>query len=89
MRQIVDEVLHLSAALNRDHWLEDLHEHVINVAKATANNRSSMLQDIEAGRETEIDAISGYLCQLAEEHNIKMPLNQQLLQDIKRISATN
>lgn len=89
MRQIVDEVLHLSAALNRDHWLEDLHEHVINVAKATANNRSSMLQDIEAGRETEIDAISGYLCQLAEEHSIKMPLNQQLLQDIKRISATN
>ncbi|WP_269619545.1 ketopantoate reductase family protein [Zhongshania sp. BJYM1] len=86
MRQIVDEILAVSVALNRTHWLTNLHEYVENVAKTTADNRSSMLQDIEAGRETEIDAITGYLCQLAEQHNINVPLNQEILAEIKRLS---
>lgn len=87
MRQLVDEILALSVALNKEHWLEGLYEHVENIAASTAENRSSMLQDIDAGRETEIDAITGYLCQLAKQHNINMPLNQELLAEIKRISS--
>jgi 2-dehydropantoate 2-reductase len=34
---------------------------VERVADATAANRSSMLQDVEAGRRTEVDAISGFV----------------------------
>lgn len=89
MHKIIDEILQLSAALGRSHWLDNLHEHVANVATATADNRSSMLQDISAGRDTEIDAINGYLCKLADQHNINVPLNKQLLTEIKRISRVN
>jgi 2-dehydropantoate 2-reductase len=89
MHEIIDELLAVGAALGLSHWLDDLHEHVANVATATAANRSSMLQDISAGRDTEIDAINGYLCKLADQHNIKVPLNKQLLTEIKSISNTS
>ena len=34
---------------------------LIRICKNTADNRSSMLLDLEAGRKTEIDAILGFL----------------------------
>ncbi|WP_160118469.1 2-dehydropantoate 2-reductase [Bacillus sp. V59.32b] len=44
-------------------------EHVKQVCQKTANNRSSLLKDLENGRKTEIDAISGYLISIAKEKN--------------------
>lgn len=49
------------------------------VLTATAANRSSMLQDIEAGRRTEIDTINGYICQRAQLHGLAVPENRRLL----------
>ncbi|WP_255151314.1 ketopantoate reductase family protein [Halorarius halobius] len=40
---------------------------VERVAEATAANTSSMLQDVEAGRRTEVDAISGYVAERADQ----------------------
>ena len=40
-------------------------EHVEQVCLKTAGNRSSMLKDIENGRKTEIDAILGYVLEVA------------------------
>lgn len=48
----------------------------------TAANFSSMRQDIYYCRQTEIDAISGYICDQAARFNIPAPHNQQLLQQI-------
>jgi 2-dehydropantoate 2-reductase len=87
---VVDEILKLSNALHRDHELTNLHQQVLDVATATATNRSSMLQDIESGRETEIDAITGYLCQLAAKQGMSLPVNEKLLAIVKAIpSAQN
>jgi len=45
------------------------------VARRTADNRSSMHQDLRAGRRTEIDAISGAVAERADEHGIDAPVN--------------
>jgi len=89
MSSVVNEILELSKALGLNQELADLHQQVIEVARATGNNRSSMLQDVEAGRETEIDAITGYLCQLATKQGLSLPCNQQLLDEVRRISPQN
>jgi len=49
-----------------------------DVADATAANTSSMRQDVEAGRRTEIDAINGYVVARGEEHGIETPVNRTL-----------
>jgi 2-dehydropantoate 2-reductase len=48
------------------------------VAQATAANRSSMRQDLEAGRETEIAFITGFLCERARIAGLPCPLNEAL-----------
>ncbi len=87
--QIVDEILQLSKQLHIDQYVEGLHQQVLDVAHNTANNRSSMLQDIESGRETEIDAITGYLCRLAAKQGLTLATNQFLYDEIQRITALN
>jgi 2-dehydropantoate 2-reductase len=44
------------------------------------NNRSSMLQDIEKGRPTEIDYINGRIVELGKRHSIGTPVNKCLTQ---------
>lgn len=50
------------------------------VAARTADNISSMLQDARAGRRLELDAITGYLLQLAERHGVAAPTHRALYQ---------
>jgi 2-dehydropantoate 2-reductase len=48
------------------------------MASLTGANRSSMLQDVEAGRPTEIDAISGAVAREGERRGVAAPLNQAM-----------
>ncbi|KAK4665515.1 2-dehydropantoate 2-reductase (Ketopantoate reductase) (KPA reductase) (KPR) [Podospora pseudopauciseta] len=49
------------------------------LADRTGENRSSMLQDVEGGRETEIDYICGWLIKKARELGLKCPRGTQNL----------
>ena len=48
------------------------------MAALTGTNRSSMLQDVEAGRATEVDAISGAVAREGERRGVPAPLNQAM-----------
>ncbi len=48
------------------------------VARRTATNRSSMLQDLDRGRRTEIDAITGAVVAVAERNGVEVPANRVL-----------
>ncbi|MBM4459765.1 MAG: 2-dehydropantoate 2-reductase [Chloroflexi bacterium] len=54
---------------------EDPRAYVEEVCRATAANRSSMLQDIERGRPTEIDSINGVIVATGRRLNIPTPVN--------------
>lgn len=54
------------------------------VARATARNRSSMLQDIEAGRETEAEFLTGALLQMASAHDVAAPTHQAFYRFLRK-----
>ncbi|MCA8922083.1 MAG: 2-dehydropantoate 2-reductase [Planctomycetes bacterium] len=57
------------------------------VAQATAGNRSSALQDLEAGRVTEVSAINGALAERATELGVPAPVNGWLAQLVRGLEA--
>lgn len=70
---------HAQAAVN-------LELNVRAVINTTAANRSSMLQDLQAGKTTEIDYITGYLIQLAQQAAIACPENKKIFKQVKDLT---
>lgn len=60
---------------------------VEEVARLTAANRSSMLQDVERGRRTEIDSITGHIIKVGRAHGIELPLSARVLREVKAVEA--
>ncbi|MFO7927637.1 MAG: ketopantoate reductase family protein [Halobacteriota archaeon] len=56
---------------------------VRTVAEATAENTSSMQQDVLADRRTEIDAINGFVVDRAGERGVEVPVNGTLTRLIR------
>lgn len=72
----------LDAAGRRTHWatadeyLDTFHAQLL---PPTASHESSMLQDLRAGRRTEIDALSGAVVAMGKEAGVEAPVNAALL----------
>jgi 2-dehydropantoate 2-reductase len=66
----------------------DLAERARIVCQLTAPNKSSMLQDIEQGRRTEVDSICGAVVAQARALGLRAPLNQALLALVKGVEAS-
>jgi len=61
-----------------------------NVASAIAQHKGhkpSMLQDVLAGRRTEVEGINGAVVALAGRLNIKLPVTQTLLSLVRLVEA--
>ena len=48
---------------------------------------TSMLQDIRAGRKTEVDIFAGTIIELGKKYNIETPLNEEVYKKIKEIEV--
>jgi 2-dehydropantoate 2-reductase len=57
-----------------------------DVARKTAANHSSMLQDVLRGAPTEIDAICGAVVKVGEKHSIETPINWACWKFIKTLT---
>lgn len=63
----------------------DAVEHTLEVAQRTAENRSSMRQDLEAARRTEIEAMNAEIVRRGRHHDIEAPVNRTLT-DLVRLA---
>jgi 2-dehydropantoate 2-reductase len=62
---------------------------VETIARRTAANRSSMLQDLQRGAPTEIDAICGAIVTAGEQTDVPTPVNRTLWQLVKALEVGN
>ncbi|MCD9024449.1 ketopantoate reductase family protein [Cohnella silvisoli] len=56
---------------------------ILQVCSATRDNESSMLQDVSAHKETEIEFINGVICRLAKEQGKEAPWNEAVMALVK------
>lgn len=78
MAEVAREVGQVALAAGVPLDPEALPEIVSEVCRLTAENKSSMLQDVMAQRETEIDQINGGVARVAEQVGMPAPLNRAL-----------
>jgi 2-dehydropantoate 2-reductase len=74
-----EEIVNVLSIHNR----EEHFANVLSVCDKTSANHSSMLKDIAAGRETEIDAILGYVLEEANRKQMQAPLTRNYYNLIK------
>ncbi len=66
---------------------DDAVERMLGVARDTAANRSSMGQDVDHRRQTEISAINGFVVREAERLGIQVPVNRTLTTLVETMQA--
>ncbi len=82
----------MCAAGYKTHWTtaeEFLQVFYTKLVPPTAEHKSSTLQDIRAGKKTEIDALTGAVLELASQHDIPVPYNQMVYSLIKFLESRN
>lgn len=92
-RQLLTSVVEESVAVAHAHGItlpyDDPVAHVLSVARATAANRSSTLQDVLRGSPSEIPTINGSIIKYAQLYGITTPHNTILTDLIATIDSCN
>jgi 2-dehydropantoate 2-reductase len=85
--QLLGEALAVARSAGFDFTSEEVTRDFERIARATAANRSSMLQDLDRGRPTEIDAISGEILREAARHGLDLPATRAIVAEITARAA--
>jgi 2-dehydropantoate 2-reductase len=91
MNRITGEVFAVMGAAGfKTHWVTSgdfLKVFYDKLVVDTAKHKSSTLQDIAAGRKTEIEALTGSVLILADRHGVEVPYNRAVYAIIKFVEA--
>ncbi|MCI4366467.1 MAG: 2-dehydropantoate 2-reductase [Thermoplasmata archaeon] len=85
-RTLLREARQVAAAEGFEFTEAESERDLFRVIRATAANRSSMLQDVERHRRTEIDSISGAILALGEAWGLALPATRRIVDRIRRRS---
>jgi 2-dehydropantoate 2-reductase len=83
MEALMVEVITIAEKMDINLTCQDIKDWYTFLANLSPKGKTSMLQDVEAGRKTEIEIFSGKVVELGKTHGIKTPVNQTLLQAIR------
>ena len=73
LHRLCNELGDLLRACNQAGAAEGLEDEVLRVVEATANNYSSMYQDVRNGRRTEVSFLLGQACRTAQRQGLATP----------------
>lgn len=83
MQLLMQEVVALAGKAAIDLTEKDMDEWSYVLSGLAPGGKTSMLQDIEAGRKTEVEIFAGKVVSLGREYGVPTPVNQTLLHIIK------
>lgn len=87
MNKIIGEIFDLLKARNILMFWPDAQTYLMNfydnLIPPTAAHHASMLQDIQKGRRTEINALNGAVVKLAHETGVPVPVNEVVVEMVK------
>jgi 2-dehydropantoate 2-reductase len=89
MEAAMREAISLAKRLAIDLSDQDIQKWYVVLASLSPTGKTSMLQDVEAGRKTEVEMLAGKIIELGREHGIPTPVNEYLWDTIKKIEALN
>jgi len=87
MESAMREVIALSEKAKVDLNEDDIRKFNEILPSLSPRGKTSMLQDVEAGRKTEVEMFAGKVISLGREYNVPTPVNQRLFDLIKEIEA--
>jgi 2-dehydropantoate 2-reductase len=79
MEALMREVIALAQGIGVNLGAQDLDGWYTVLNPLSPEGKTSMLQDIEAGRKTEVEIFAGKVVELGKSHDIPTPVNQTLL----------
>ncbi len=85
--RLVKEAVQVVDALGIELTTDDPVRYALGTAKATGDNINSMLQDLQAGKRTEIDAITGEVIRLAKQLGIETPSSEAVYALVKALEC--
>ncbi|MBR9984661.1 MAG: 2-dehydropantoate 2-reductase, partial [Desulfosarcina sp.] len=87
IRSLMEEVVILARKAGIGLSEADIDEWDMIMKKLSPTGKTSMLQDVEAGRKTEVEIFAGKVVSLGEEYKVPAPVNETLLRIIKVIET--
>jgi 2-dehydropantoate 2-reductase len=81
--KLLHEALEVARAEGFDFPDDEIERDLFKVVRATAENRSSMLQDLDRGRPTEVEAISGAILVAGRRHGFRLPQTERIVQRLR------
>ncbi|MFW6011743.1 MAG: ketopantoate reductase family protein [Desulfosalsimonas sp.] len=83
MQALMEEVIVLARARKIELTEKDLDDWYGVLKTLSPDGKTSMLQDIEDGRKTEVEIFGGKVVEMGRDHSVQTPVNQTMLQIIR------
>ena len=89
MEETMKEVMTLANAMGIGLTQQDIDKFHDIINSFAPEGKTSMLQDIEAGRKTEVEMLAGTMIELGEKHKVPTPYNRMLFHLIRTKEKMN
>ncbi len=88
MNDLMAEVVAVAAVAGVNLTEQDIADWYNVLATLSPDGKTSMLQDIEAGRKTEVEVFAGSVVALGEQHGVATPINRTFLRLIRVLEGS-